>query len=113
MRSSNPPGAHKYTHSLQLSRSQRGNAEHLVDSFSLCRESRSLVSDGLELDGSQLSEASTVVACFDPVGDRAAKLFSSGQGLLIEDVLLQQAEEVLHCGIVCAGAHSTIEPRRL
>ena len=44
--------------------------------------------------------AASVVGLLNPGHDGDAKLFAGGPGLLVQDVLLQQAEEGLHGGVV-------------
>ena len=41
-----------------------------------------------------------VVGLLDPDNDRLAQLFAGGPAVAVEDVLLQQAEEGLHRGVV-------------
>jgi hypothetical protein len=63
----------------------------------LCRKCGGVAYDGLEIDSGQLSEsASAVVEGFNPVHDRETKLLAGCPELLVQDVLRQQIEEVLH-----------------
>ncbi len=60
-------------------------------------------------DGGQSAEASlpsaAVVGAFDPGDDRDPEVLADLPALAVEDVLLQEAEERFHCGVVagCAG----------
>src|SRR4051794_33223462 len=52
-----------------------------------------------------------VVRRLDPGDDRQAELLAGGPAPAAEDVLLQQAEEELHGGVVRAGPDPAIELR--
>src|SRR6478672_6338964 len=75
--------------------------------------------EGLELYWGEPSEAilaaAAVVGLLDPGQDRQAQLLAGGPAAAVEDVLLQQAEEGLHRGVVRAGtepAHRPVQARR-
>lgn len=80
------------------------------DSSGLGREGQWCVHDGLVLDGGQASEpflsAAAVVGAFDPCHDRDAELLAGVPPLPVQDVLLGQAEEQFHRGVVAGGAAS-------
>src|SRR3954454_8952932 len=63
--------------------------------------------DEFVLDGGQPAERylsrASVVGPLDPGDDRDTQLFAGGPGAPVEDVLLQQAEEGLHGGVVAGG----------
>ena len=52
----------------------------------------------------------SVVGPLDPGDDRDAQLLAGGPGASVEDVLLQQAEERFHSGVVARGANSAHGP---
>ena len=64
--------------------------------------------DRLVLDGSQASEcglsSAAVVGPLDPSDDGDAELLAGGPGLAVQDVVLQEAEEALHGGVVARCA---------
>ena len=64
--------------------------------------------DGFVFDGGQSAErvlsSASVVGPFDSGDDRDSQLVSSGPEPPVEDVLLQQAEEALHGGVVAGRA---------
>src|SRR5690606_36927185 len=76
----------------------------------LCRQCDGFHHYGLELDGGQFPKSSlsalAVVDPLDPAHDREAQLESAGPGMPVEDVLLQQAEERFHRGVITACTDS-------
>ncbi len=70
--------------------------------------------DGLKLDRGEFAEASlapaVVVGPFDPGDDREAEFLARCPLSPVEDVLLQEREEGLHCVVVsglCDAAHGS------
>ncbi len=93
---------------ISLSKARdNGSAARTVDSW-LGRLVGGLAHDEFVFDGGQAAERglapAAVVGAFDPGDDREAQLLAGVPGLAAEDVLLQQAEEALHGGVVAGGA---------
>ena len=102
----------------EFAQNGNGTAPTLVDSRGRgVRPRERLVEQCLELDRGESTEgvlaASAVVGGLDPGDDRQAELVAGGPAAAVEDVLLQQAEERLHGGVVGAGpdpAHRPAQP---
>jgi hypothetical protein len=75
------------------------------------------LSEGFELHRREAAEsvlsASAVVGLLDPGDDREAEFVAGRPAPAVQDVLLQQAEERLHGGVVLAGADAAHRPAQL
>jgi hypothetical protein len=96
----------------------QGTAKALIDPFRVHGSGRvSGVEQCLEFDGGEPAESvlssTVVVGALDPRHDRQPELGAAAPAAPVEHVLLQQAEELLHGGVVRAGPGPSHRPTQL